>query len=513
MKQLIDTLRAFLQRGHLREGITVFVWFFLLLSLFYTGHLYSNDTTTKIESARNLLTSGSFAVSGERGAWGPRGADGATYPHFSIGSILMMVPPVAVWLAVSMITGPHTPVLGALVCGQTMLLTALLGMLFHYIFRWYQLSFRKSLFSVMSIICSTQLLPYSSSGWSEPAALFWSVAAVVLLIRNNHGAAGWIGWGLCAASASLIRIEYAVFFMIFWIVARTLEKQVHWYHFAALLLFLLLQGAHPLFNVIRFGTITEFGYIGADNNPGYAAGGVGALIHKAINFFSDPDAGKHAFWFFLSFGKNHWFWSSPLLFLSPLAFFHRKNVPALLWYLFLSAAIVSPLYIYFINTGAWCCTDWCWGYRYFVVIFPFLLLPLAFIVFRKTWMFTLALSLAVVGCIIAVIVSLTNYHLVLERLVARFGENDVMWGRTAHFLQAPFWEHCRVFGEQLPATVALVKNGSTAGWEVLRAMCLDVWPTGLTAVGVPSQLAFGAWGVLFIVFTLYTRAVMKGRHE
>ncbi len=110
----------------------VFVWFFLGLSIFYSGHLYSNDTVSKLESASNFVEHGSFYIDGSKGAWGITGRDEKIYPHFSIGSIVMMVPPVLLYKILFVVTKEHlSPLaLSALTTGMNLLYTAVIGALF-----------------------------------------------------------------------------------------------------------------------------------------------------------------------------------------------------------------------------------------------------------------------------------------------------------------------------------------------------------------------------------------------
>lgn len=499
---------AFLHRQEY-EFVTVFGWFVLFLLVFYSGHFYSSDTVTKVNSATNLLCSGSFAIDMGSGAWGVTGANGGVYPHFSIGSILMMIPAAAIQLLLSKIAPMPAELLGALVTGQNLIITAVIGTLLFVIFRHYSLSFKKSFLCAAAIVVTGQLLPYSSVGWSEPAALMWSVAAFTMLAVNKCDTKGWILWGILAGAASLIRIEYSIFFAVFWIISVAENKRVSARHIGASALYALLQSGHLFFNMYRFGTSADFGYIGNESRQLSALDAAGSLADKAHTFFSDPDTMRHAYWFFLSFGKVHWFWVSPLLILAPLVPVFRRYVPQHIMRLFISAAIVSPLYVYFINTASWCCTSWCWGYRYYTVIFPFLLLPTAFFVFKKMWLRICALTAATTGFFISAVVSMTNYHLALENLILRFGYDDVMWGRTARFGQAPFWEHLRLFCTQIGATVILPWSNRELSWSVLREKALDIWPVGLSAMGVAPAIAMGAWCALIILLTAYTRFLLS----
>ncbi len=495
------------------------VFFFLVLMIFYSGHLYSSDTQTKIESARNFLTRGTFAIDMSTGAWGVSGRGGAVYPHFSIGSILAVMPAALAGIVIAPITGAQlaTRVTGSMVVLTNVAITAIFGAVLFWLYRRWKLSARRALAFSAAVIFASQLWPYSSTGWSEPLALLLGLAAFacIAFIQSDTTPRSswvrWIFWGACAGAASLIRIEYTLFFLIFACVWSLREKRRVSNVFAGCAIIGLISLAHPLFNYLRFGASADFGYF-ASGDTHTAVDAVRNAIHYAGDIIISRETLKHAYWFFLSFGKNHWFWVSPLLALSLTIPWQWPKLPSNVRTLFLTAAMFTPLYIFLINTAEWCCTTWCWGYRYFLVTFPFLLLPLAFTVWERRWTRIVFVCLAGVGVGISFFAAVVNFHVALERLAAQYGYEQTMWGRTASFAGAPFWEHVRMFPEQLRNTFALLTGSVISGdWEVLRITCLDIWPVGAVAQGAPAWLSFGAWGALVAITAAFYWIVLHPR--
>ncbi len=506
----------------LPDWLVVFIWFFLSLSIFYSGHLYSNDTVTKLESAGNFIEHGSFHIDGSKGAWGHTGRDEKIYPHFSIGSIIMMMPPVLLHKTLFIVSKRQLSplVLGALTTGMNLLYSVLIGVLiFVLLMHCGQKKKNAFVFTNIIIFC-TEIFPYSSSGWSEPAAFLWGLSGFVVLMTDRiipgkpYTHTRWVIWSLCVGIASLIRIEYSLFFFIFIGVSALYDKKVSRRQITSFFVLCMMLSLHVLFNYYRYESYANFGY--ADGGSG-TSGIITALMSKLMNMATilfSVHTLKDIYWLFLSFGKYHWFWVSPLLFLCLWIPFYRKRIPRQIWILFISAVVFLPVYIFLIDTFYWCCMSWCWAYRYFYVTFPYLLLPLVFLPLNEKPLNRLYPGLCITGLIIGLFVSVVNFHVVLEKLVLRYGFYETMWSNTtAFFWNAPFWTHVSLFPKQFINTMGLIVKGSNLpSWDVLRVEYLDIWPVGLCGAGVNSFVAFGLWLLLILVTVVFGLKIGKPRY-
>ncbi len=497
---------------NLPDWIIVCVWFILALLIFYSGHLYSNDTVSKIESARNLLTKDSFEVSGYHGAWGIPVESGKTYPHFSLGSILMMLPPVLVYEIVSQITGAPLPefVQSVFVSGCNLLYTALSGsFIFILLFRLGKSKRDAFIFAAVAVFCS-EMLQYSSTGWNEPAALCWGLLGFTILATGRNKVSSvrpWILWAACSFFASLIRIEFIVFFLSFLFV-DILQNKREWKRY---ILPLIIIGsvifAHIWFNYYRFGSPFNFGYFGrsAGKSASILVSGSSSIRDLFHRFF----AGSYLITVYrthISFGRVHWFWVCPLLLLLPPALFLRKFPPLILQMLI--AAGIMQLVI--VAMGA---NSWCWANRYLYTTFLFLLLPVFYIPFENKKLFTAFKIMCIIGFAVSLLSTLVNYHHVQEILVNRYGYAKAMWDNSNTLFSAPVWLHAELFPGQLVNTVRLIFAGNNLPeWESLRTECFDIWPVGMCGAGVNSFVAFGLWILLLSVVIFFIRCVVIPRY-
>jgi hypothetical protein len=495
-----------------------FLWFFLLLGVFYSGHLYSNDAVSKISSAQNLILHGSPYIDLSSGAWGLTGNRGRVFSHFSLGSVALMVPPVAIWLHASELTGNRLPAvtLGALVTGFTLLYSALIGALLYALLRTLLSAAQEKTSTVAGVagsrvdrkaflfanifIFATMLFPYAKTDWSEPAAFLFGLSGFAILFAQWHHRDHraplkiWVLWCICVAGASLIRMEYLLFFALFAAVDAVYRRGIKSHHLAAAGMALLVIFANSYYNYYRYDTFFNFGYVGQQNQSRGVLESVGGLAATAVSMLFNRDTPRYAWWFFLSFGKNCWFWAAPLLALSFLTFRYWKGLSRPVRMLFLAGVIYLPIHVYLINTASWCCTTWCWSFRYFYVTLPYLLLPIAFFPYEKKWLRTGLIVLTIAGASVSLVASLTNFHVILERQVDAKGFTETMWGKTNTLAGAPFWSHTKQLCRQMPATISLaVKKQPDKDWDHLRLACLDIWPVGLSAAGASPWVAFALW--------------------
>ena len=496
----------------LPEWAIVFIWFILSLMIFYSGHLYSNDTVSKIESARNVIKHGSFEVSGYNGAWGRVGRDGKTYPHFSIGSVLIMIPPVLIYETLSAISGKPLPkfVQSVLVSGFNLICTTLIGMLFFLLFKHLGKSSKRSFIYANIIIFTSEIWQYSSTGWSEPAALLWGLLGFAILIigksdpMRQPSNQKWVLWAMCALIASLIRLEYITFF-IFFLFITFLYNKTQWKSYIPLLFIICTSMIiHMGFNFYRFESFFNFGYFGQVSNKSVsmAASGANSIMEIIYKFFPKNYL-RTIYRIYISFGRVHWFWVSPLLILSPLVIFYKK-IPLLIKQVFIAACFQLCI-ITAIGSNSWC-----WGNRYLYTTFPYLLLPVFFLPLEIKNLSRAFKIFSVVGFIISLFAVLVNTHYAQELLVGKYGYHKAMWESTSNFINAPFWLHVKLFPKMIVNTLSLmIKGNNLPPWELLRTNCLDIWPVGLCGAGINSFISFGLWFVLIITNTVFGIKIIK----
>lgn len=495
--------RQIITRPRARIAAIVFLWFVLLLGIFHSAHLYSNDTALKLRSARNLLTKGTTAVEPCEGGWGSRSRDGIMYPNFVIGSILAMIPPVVVTeiLSVFLDDNFNRPLLSAVVSTQNLLITAVAMTISFLILQKWGIAQKKSLGIAIILLFSTEFFTYSSTGWSEPAALLSLLTGVLFMGKPDDSDRAWAGFSLAIFITGLIRIEYILFSLIFLlIISRThgyRKRLIIW----PLVSLVACLTVHLGYNMYRFGSLLDFGYF-TDSAQSGSQTQTASLLLRAVTRLNFTNFSTFSL-LYLSFGRLHPFWSAPVIVALP---FYLKGItknPPIIRTLFISAVLFFP----FTQTNSWC-----WANRYVFLLIPFLLIPMVFgkPLFKGA---SIVLSVCVIaGLCISFGGKLINYHVVLEQQVREYGYTDVMWVRAHHFTKAPFWAHA----EKLPATVARTvalpfSKAQTYQWQLLRAKYLDIWPVGLIAVGVSPSVAFSLWLIWVCVAFVYTVTVLK-RH-
>ncbi len=494
------------------DYLIVFIWFFLTLMIFYSGHLYSNDTLSKSESALNVITKGSFEVSGYHGAWGSPGRDGKNYPNFAIGSILTMIPATLCYKTLSVITGNVLPkyILSAFLTGGNIIITALSGCLIFILLVQFNQSKRKAFLFANIMLFSTEMLQYSSTGWSEPAAFFWGLLGFAILsVKRDSNTDkmplhAWTLWAVCSFMASLIRLEYTVFFLFF-LVVHFFSNKTKWKEYLlplCVLCFVIF--IHLGYNFYRFESIFNFGYIGQNMNKNTSVISSGVSSASDILQMFNPSRYIATFYrTYISFGRVHWFWVSPLLALCPFFLLYRQ-MPTIIKQIFITACFYLVIIIAVGNNS------WCWGNRYLYTVFPFLMFPVFFFPLNKKNVSIIFIVLSITGFIISLISSLINAHVVQEILVKKYGYTDAMWKYTTHFFSAPFWTHVKFFPEQFLNTIMLIeKGGNLPPWEVLRTDCLDIWPVGMCGAGANSFLSFGLWFLLVVTTILFFIKIIK----
>lgn len=484
----------------------------LLLSLFFSGHLYSTDDASKLGSAINLIRDGTFEIYEFDGAWGIDGVSGKSYPIFPIGSILIMIPPVSIYKLAGYAVGQPLPhyFLSVLVTFMNLTITAVSGWLIFLLCTYCGKSVKESIIFSTVVLFSTALLPYSQTGWSEPSALLFALLGFILMAvgMNKRIVSNkvWFFWSVCCSVAWLIRIELIAFFLFF-VLVNILQKKISIKEVAVVMaVFSVAAFMHGWFNHYRFGSVFNFGYFGTTVSDSNFVN-VTAANSFTIEFVSRYAPVKYASNFvriYLSFGRLHWFWLSPLIGMIPVIIYFKKEIPPFIKNIF-SAALIYMLILPGLGTNSWC-----WANRYMYTIFTFLIIPLLFIWKKNRGLKNAFSILAIAGTCISVMGSIVNYHVVLEDIVEKYGFRYTMRYYTETFFTAPFWHHLYSFPSQFTNTVALAfKGNKLPPWSELRSTCLDIWPVGLCGAGVNSFISFGLYFLLLAGTILYIKQVIQ----
>ncbi len=499
-------LFAWLKASPLHAGIGCFVLYLGTLMLFYSGHIYSNDTVAKMESARSFLKHGTTAIDPQSKGWGLVGKDGKVYAHFPLGTVVVCIPPLVVaGFIKSIVHVPQAPYLEtAFVALQGVVATALCGGILAMLLVAIGLSFGRALCASACIVFCSEILPYASSGWSEPYALLLAVVGCCSLIYSHkyiYVKRSILVWGICVGCVTLFRIELFVFCLFVWCGATIIHRK-YWRTY--LVAALIMSGIFCLnlwYNNCRYGNYFDFGYFG------HTATVAEASAHATITDFSNrairSDYWMRLYWLLFSFGKLHFWYVSSLLLLVPVWFFTIKAVPKIVLVYALSALCMVPLLpLVGINS-------WAYANRYVYVIFPFVLLPLAFIVRAPCAVLVSIGSAALVGFITSVVGSLINYHVALERLVNRSDFSHVMC-INLDIRTAPWWEHCRMlpgaFVSSFKLVFGMVPHVSR---EWVRTQCLDVWPSSVIGAGVNPVVAMGLYCILLVAVSAGWVTIIK----
>ena len=397
--------------------------------------------------------------------------------------------PAIIYETLFAITGKPIPkfVQSIFVSGFNLLYTALSGCFFFIILIQLGKSKRDAFIYANILIFCSEMLQYSSTGWSEPAALCWGLLGFVLLLTKSQ----WILWALCAFAASLVRMEYIAFFIFFLIIHFLYKKTQRKLYILPFVIICSVMLLHMWFNYYRFGSAFNFGYFGqkSSKSTSIIISGVQSARDVISRFFSKGYF-RTLYRTYISFGRVHWFWVSPLLVFSPLILFYKK-IPLAIKITF-TAACFELIIIAAMGNNSWC-----WGNRYLYTTFPYLLLPVFFLPFKMKSISTSFKIVSVTGFFISTFASLVNSHYVQELLVDKYGYQKAMRDYSSNLFTAPFWLHVKLFPQQFVNTAGLMIKGSNLpSWEMLRTDCLDLWPVGMCGAGINSFVSFGLWFAL-----------------
>jgi hypothetical protein len=339
-----------------------------------SGHTYSPDEETMLETSRALVTKGSWAMSPSHSLVQVPGVDGRMYSQYGPAQSLAAVP----WVAAGLLVGNLFPkdqagyplrlILGtynALIMAGLVALFAAMGLALGN-------SRRAVLFSAAILAFATFLWPHSRTFFSEPLvalALFASFYLLYIAASSDLKAQRTRPWLPLVASGALFalalatKVQYVVALPAFLLylgwrfmdAGHRLSIPLSW-------LGGLVAGLVPLFlyNTLVFGSPLATGY---GSNPG--------------NTLTTPFL-EGAFGLLLSPGKGLLWYAFPLVltFLGWLPF-AKKHRPESVLIIVLSVSILALFSVYSFWPG-----DGSWGPRYLTPAVPFLLLPILHVVQR-----------------------------------------------------------------------------------------------------------------------------------
>lgn len=339
-----------------------------------SGHTYSPDEETMLETARQLVTHGSWAIPSSHALVEVPGAGGKIYSQYGPGQAFAAVP----WVGVGLLVGNLFPKneqgfplrlilasYNALIAAGIAGLLAAWGMLLGY-------SKKASLFLGATLAFCTFLWPHSRTFFSEPLTALLLLGSFYLMARTRyapHEQSRWTGVqaqmllsGALFAFALATKIQYVValpafLVYLFYITFHSRPTRQTFQHSllilswgVGLVLGLLLLLAY---NFAAFGNPLLTGY-GTDL--------------KAT--FKTP-LGEGVYGLLLSPGKGLLWYALPVLIaIAGVWRFARRFLAETVFILVLGVSIVTLFALYTFWAG-----DGSWGPRYLIPLLPFLLLP------------------------------------------------------------------------------------------------------------------------------------------
>lgn len=476
----------------IKTDILIFFWFVLALSILFSGHRYSSDSTSKFESARAFITTGSFNLSESENGWGRKDSAGNVFTYFTFGSVLLMFPPAICVELLHLMLGRSIPeeVSSFFITFQNLIITGFIGLLLFKLFKISSFSSSQSFYYSTIIIFGSQILQYSSTGWSEPGALLFCLSGVYIINKDSDK---WLLLALFFALAILIRIEFIIYSTVF-IILNILSKNLKTKELIKIfVVFVLILSLQLIFNYLRYQHVLDFGYfsfIGGTSKAGHSL----SLFERYIRSF---------YYSYISFGRLHFFWVSPLILLNLLIPFHWHEIPHKIKITYI-ASLISLLIIPLAGYNSWC-----WGNRYLYLYTPYLLITVFFIkgISSKIY-FRILLIFALM---INSLSTLINYHIVQEILVKKYGSVESIELSASNFTKTTFIYHLKLFPDNVLSTFKLlISMPENKSWEWFRFNCLDIWPVGLSVFSRNTYVPFLLWiAIIFLTVIYYKKVIIK----
>jgi hypothetical protein len=246
------------------------------------GAIYSSDGISMYEVTKSVVEDGDVSIT-HGVVW--EGRDGRYYAPFGIGLSLAALPVYLLIRPIATRTTEPERVTQAAVAALLPVIIAFLAIALYRLARRLGAGPRDSVLVAMGAVAGTFVLVYSKDFFTEPLATLFVVVSVERAVARRPLASG-----AAAAGAMLTRPQFLAFApLLLW---RT-QRDAGW--------FASLKAAWPLalglsvnlgYNLVRFGSVTNFGYSDPLLKQGFTTpfyqGAAGLLLHpqKSILLFA-----------------------------------------------------------------------------------------------------------------------------------------------------------------------------------------------------------------------------------
>jgi hypothetical protein len=265
-----------------RAVVALGAFMFALTLLVNGGAIYSSDGTSTYEVAKSMVEDGDVAIT-QGVVW--QGRDGRYYSPFGIGQSLVALPIYFVIRPISELTSEPERVAHAGVAALMPLIAALIAVALYRLARRLGAHQQSSAVVAVGAVAGTFLLIYSKDFFSEPLTTLFVVLAVERAMARRPLAAG-----AAAAGAMVTRPQFLAFApLLLWRTHRDAGRPAFLRALLPLTLGLLIDLGY---NVLRFGSLTNFGYSDPLVKQGFTTpfyeGAAGLLFHpqKSILLFA-----------------------------------------------------------------------------------------------------------------------------------------------------------------------------------------------------------------------------------
>jgi hypothetical protein len=246
------------------------------------GAIYSSDGISTYEVAKSIVGDGDVAIT-HGVVW--KGRDGHYYSPFGIGQSLVALPVYSLIRPIAELTSEPERVAQAGVAALMPLIAALIAVAMYRLARRLGGGQQSSAVVAVGGVAGTFLLAYSKDFFSEPLTTLLVILAVERAIALRPLASG-----VAAAAAVVTRPQFLAFApVLLW---RT-QRDAGWPAFLRTLVPITVGVLIDLgYNVLRFGSLTNFGYSDPDLKQGFTTpfheGAAGLLFHpqKSILLFA-----------------------------------------------------------------------------------------------------------------------------------------------------------------------------------------------------------------------------------
>jgi hypothetical protein len=375
------------------------LFFFIALYLFTAqGFIQTSDGMSMYLLTTSIVEHGSLSIDAERTEILSQGREGKYFTKYGVGQPLLAVPFYLTGVALAKISGipEHfttlfsvslfNPIISSLVCFFVLLCAHEMGF-----------DHRISLFLPFAYGLSTSAWHYSQDFMSEPLTTLFLLMAFYFMLRAHFRGENYYFYSGCAIGCALIVRPASVLAVPCYLIYSLLRegKEDRWlqrtcYFLIALVPFFFIV---LLYNYFRFESLFNFGYSSHGFSTPLWVGVVGHLFTP----------GKSIFLY------------NPILVIAVIGFYNfikaRPHEALLVGLVFLGHLILY---------SKWECWmgGMCWGSRFLMVTFPYLVLSSGFLLLKKGRMWwKISVVLVGIGFLVqlpALIVNVSRYHYTLR---------------------------------------------------------------------------------------------------